>query len=328
MPNPEHDPALPWPEDPEGADPTIHVSGWPDPETAMRRRSPEEPVPPTLEHVLVVYAGTHLGRVFPLLPGINVIGRSPGVDLTLTDEEVSRTHAWVSLRSAPGGCDVILEDKGSTNGTFLNDQLIAGPVRLSPGDRISLGNHVLKLVAMDPLERDFYAVLLDQSTRDPLTGLNNRRSTLEELQNRFDLSQRHNRPLAVIMCDLDHFKRINDTLGHGAGDLVLQEFGQRVKATLRATDLAGRIGGEEFLLILPETDIEGAYLLAERLRVATGDVPFELPAENIQVTCSLGLAPRSLEDRDGGALLARADGALYVAKRGGRNRVVSDPPRP
>jgi diguanylate cyclase (GGDEF)-like protein len=130
------------------------------------------------------------------------------------------------------------------------------------------------------------------------------------------------------MCDLDHFKRINDTLGHGAGDLVLQEFGQRVKATLRATDLAGRIGGEEFLLILPETDLEGAHLLAERLREATGEVPFELPTGNLQVTCSIGLAPRSLEDRDGGALLARADGALYVAKRGGRNRVVSDPPRP
>ena len=328
MSNPDQDPAMPWPEDPDGADPTVHIPGWPDPETAMRRRSPEEPVASPLEHVLVVYAGTHLGRVFPLLPGINVIGRSPGVDLSLADEEVSRTHAWVSLRNLPSGCDVILEDKGSTNGTFLNDQLIAGPVRLTPGDRISLGNHVLKLVAMDPLERDFYAVLLDQSTRDPLTGLNNRRSTLEELQNRFDLSQRHNRPLAVIMCDLDHFKRINDTLGHGAGDLVLQEFGQRVKATLRTTDLAGRIGGEEFLLILPETDMEGAQLLAERLRDGTGEVPFDLPAESIQVTCSLGLATRSLEDRDGGALLARADGALYAAKRGGRNCVVSDPPRP
>ena len=141
-----------------------------------------------------------------------------------------------------------------------------------------MGNHVLKLVAMDPLERAFYAVLLDQSTRDPLTGLNNRRSALEELQSRFDLSQRHNRPLAVIMCDLDHFKQINDTLGHGAGDLVLQEFGQRVKSNLRTTDLAGRIGGEEFLLILPETDMEGALLLAERLRAATGEFAFELPA--------------------------------------------------
>jgi diguanylate cyclase (GGDEF)-like protein len=329
MANTKEGPSLPWPPDPDTPDPdtpdpTVIVPGWPDLETAMRKRSPDEPEPLPSEHVLVVYAGTHLGRVFPLVPGINIIGRSPGVDLPLPDEEVSRTHAWVTLLGPPGN-EVVLEDRGSTNGTFLNDQPIAGPVRLSAGDRISVGNHVLKLVAMDPLERAFYAVLLDQSTRDPLTGLNNRRSTLEELQNRFDLSQRHNRPLAVIMCDLDHFKLINDSRGHGAGDRVLEEFGLRVRTNLRTTDLAGRIGGEEFLLILPETDMEGALLLAERLRAATGEVPFELPPDRLQVTCSLGVAQRSPEDRDGGVLMARADGALYAAKRGGRDRVVSDP---
>jgi diguanylate cyclase (GGDEF)-like protein len=325
MANIKEDQGMPWPQDPDAPDPTVIIPGWPDLETAMRKRAAGEPDPLPPEHVLVVYAGTHLGRVFPLVPGVNVIGRSPGVDLPLPDEEVSRTHAWITLRGAPGN-EVILEDKGSTNGTFLNDQPIAGPTPLTAGDRISVGNHVLKLVAMDPLERAFYAVLLDQSTRDPLTGLNNRRSTLEELQNRFDLSQRHNRPLAVIMCDLDHFKLINDTRGHGAGDRVLEEFGQRVRNNLRTTDLAGRIGGEEFLLILPETDMEGALLLAERLRAATADLPFELPPESLRVTCSLGVAQRSAEDRDGGALMARADGALYAAKRGGRNQVVSDPP--
>ena len=321
---PKEPQGAPWPEDPEAADPTIVVQGWPDLETALRKRVPEDQEPLPSEHVLVVYAGTHLGRVFPLVPGVNVIGRSPGVDLPMPDEEVSRTHAWITLKGAPGN-ELILEDRGSTNGTYLNDQLITGPVRLTAGDRISVGNHVLKLVAMDPLERAFYAILLDQTTKDPLTGLNNRRSALEELQNRFDLSDRHNRPLAVIMCDLDHFKTINDTLGHGAGDLVLEEFGRRVKLNLRATDLAGRIGGEEFLLILPETDMEGALLLAERLRAATGEHGFELGTESLKVTCSLGVAQRTAEDRDGGALLARADGALYAAKRGGRDRVRSDP---
>lgn len=324
MSNPKDEPGLPWPQDPDAPEPTVVVPGWPDLETTMRKRLPEDQEPPPSEHVLVVYAGTHLGRVFPLAPGINVIGRSPGVDLPLPDDEVSRTHAWVTLRGVPGN-EVVLEDKGSTNGTFLNDQLLTGPALLASGDRISIGNHVLKLVAMDPLERTFYAVLLDQTTRDPLTGLNNRRSTLEELQNRFDLSQRHNRPLAVIMCDLDHFKLINDTLGHGAGDIVLEEFGQRVKNNLRTSDLAGRIGGEEFLLILPETDMDGALLLAERLRAATSEFLFDLAPESLRVTCSLGVAQRAPEDRDGGALLARADGALYAAKRGGRDRVVSDP---
>ena len=324
-PHPKDETGPPWPPDPDATEPTVVVHGWPDLETAMRKRTPEDQELQPVEHVLVVYAGSHLGRVFPLSPGINVIGRSPGVDLPLPDEEVSRVHAWITLRGAPGN-EVVLEDKGSTNGTFLNDELVTGATPLAAGDRISVGNHVLKLVAMDPLERSFYAVLLDQTIRDPLTGLNNRRSTLEELQNRFDLSQRHHRPLAVIMCDLDHFKLINDTLGHGAGDMVLEEFGRRVRGSLRATDLAGRIGGEEFLLVLPETELEGAMLLAERLRTATGEHLFELPPERLRVTCSLGVAQRQGEDRNGGVLLARADGALYAAKRAGRDRVVSDPP--
>jgi diguanylate cyclase (GGDEF)-like protein len=325
MSSTKEDQAAPWPPDPDAPDPTVVVQGMPELETALRKRAQDEPEPAPAEHVLVVYAGTHLGRVFPLASGVNVIGRSPGVDLPLPDEEVSRTHARVTLRGAPGN-EVILEDCESTNGTYLNDQLVTGPVQLTAGDRIGVGNHVLKLVAMDPLERSFYAVLLDQSTRDPLTGLNNRRSTLEELQQRFELSDRHHRPLSVIMCDLDHFKLINDSLGHGAGDMVLEEFGQRVRSSLRTTDLAGRIGGEEFLLILPETDLEGARLLAERLRTATGEIPFELPPASIKVTCSLGVAQRTGEDRNGGALMARADGALYAAKRDGRDRVQCDPP--
>ncbi len=177
---------------------------------------------------------------------------------------------------------------------------------------------------MDAMERAFHAVLLDQSTKDTLTGLGNRRTALEELQRRFDLSRRHHRPLSIIMCDLDHFKRINDTLGHLAGDQVLRDFGQRVINGLRTTDVAGRIGGEEFLLVLPETDLEGALLLAERLRAATGDSPFLLPSGALPVTCSLGVAERREEDRDGGSLMGRADGALYLAKRGGRNKVVAD----
>lgn len=322
MARPHEDPAGPWPEDPDAPAPTLPVTGWPDFETAMRQRAPGEAEAQACEHVVVVYAGTHLGRVFPLVPGVNLLGRAPNVDIALVDEEVSRTHAGLTLTQGPGGAQVFLEDRGSTNGTFVNGQPVAGQVRLVAGDRIALGNHVLKLVIMDPLERAFHAVLLDQSTRDTLTGLGNRRTTLEELQSRFELSRRHNRPLALVMCDLDHFKQINDTLGHGAGDLVLTEFGERVRRNLRTTDLAGRIGGEEFLLVLPETDMEGALLLAERLRAATGEFSFDLPTGPLRVTCSLGVAQRSMDDRDGGALMARADGALYVAKRHGRNQVV------
>jgi len=324
MAKPAEQPGKDWTEEVDAPDPTVPVSGWPDFETALRKRFPGESGPVPCEYVVVVYAGAHLGRVFPLVSGPNVIGRSPQVDIALLDEEVSRTHAVITLTQGPAGDQVVLEDKGSTNGTFLNGKPLSGTTPMAPGDRIALGGHVLKLVAMDAMERAFHAVLLDQSSKDTLTGLGNRRTALEELQRRFDLSRRHRRPLSLVMCDLDYFKRINDTLGHLAGDSVLRGFGERVNHGLRTTDVAGRIGGEEFLLVLPETDMEGALLLAERLRAATAEVPFELPSGPLTVTCSLGVAERREEDRDGGALMGRADGALYLAKRSGRNKVVAD----
>jgi len=318
-----HIPGWPPPEDPEAAFPTLPAEAWEDFETALRKRSVEEQLPLPSEWALVVYAGSQLGRVFPLRPGFNVLGRSPQVDLPLLDEEVSRQHARLSVEARGDQVEIILEDLGSTNGTFVNGSSVMGPCILGAGDRISLGTHVLKLVAMDPLERQFHATLLDQSTRDPLTGLANRGSTLADLQARFELSHRHNRPMSIIMVDLDFFKKINDSFGHRAGDRVLKAFGERVLQKLRGTDIAGRIGGEEFLIILPETELEGALQLGERLRAAIADPPMEWEGRALTVTCSLGVAERSPEDRDGGALLGRADAALYGAKHHGRNRVVS-----
>jgi len=321
---PPQQPQPDWPEGMDQSDLTMQLPGTGDFETALRKRRVQELEPKPLEWALVVYAGLNLGRVFVLGQGDSIIGRSTQAQITLLDDEVSRSHA--RLRLGPGrdgGSELILEDLRSTNGTFINGRPLEGPCVLLSGDRINIGTHVLKLVAMDGLERSFHETLLDQSTRDPLTGLGNRGATISELQNRFDLSRRHERPLSVIMCDLDHFKDINDTYGHGAGDVVLAAFGERVRLNLRGTDLAGRIGGEEFLLILPETDMEGALLLAERLRSAVGDNPYPLSTGPIRVTCSLGVAERIVDDRDGGSLLGRVDGALYLAKRQGRNLVVA-----
>jgi diguanylate cyclase (GGDEF)-like protein len=292
-------------------------------ETTLRKRRPDEAGNQPGEWALVVYSGANLGRVFPLVPGDNVIGRSPQVGITLLDEEVSRLHSCLRMETERGQVRrIVLEDLKSTNGTFLNGRPLLRPAELAAGDRVAVGSHILKLIAMDPLERAFHETLLDQSTRDPLTGLGNRAATLAELQSRFDLSRRHGRPISLIMCDLDHFKQINDQYGHGAGDIVLAGFGERVRQNLRGTDLAGRIGGEEFLLVLPETDLEGAMLLAERLRASLSDTPHVLPDGAIQVTCSLGVAQWIPEDKNAGALMGRADQALYAAKREGRNRVV------
>lgn len=276
----------------------------------------DDPIVPS-EWALVTYAGGALGRIFSLRPGDSLIGRAPDVQVALLDGEVSRHHA----RIAVAGGQVRLEDLGSTNGTLVNGERSGEIVTLRAGDRLTIGGHVLKLVAMDPLERAFHETLLDLSTKDPLTGLANRTRTLGEFQTRFGLSVRYGRPLSVMMCDLDHFKQINDTHGHGAGDFVLQVFGERLRASLREADLAGRIGGEEFLVILPETDLSGAQPFAERFRKAIATVPVPLPGSGLEVTCSLGIAERVPGDLDAGHMLARADAGLYRAKVEGRNRV-------
>ncbi|MFN7957969.1 MAG: GGDEF domain-containing protein [Holophagaceae bacterium] len=283
----------------------------------VRTKGEVEALAAPAEWALVAYAGAALGRVFPLAAGEVIVGRAPESGVPLLDSEVSRQHA--RFRAEEGR--VWVEDLDSTNGTRVNGALVRGPAELRPGDRIAIGAHVLKLVFLDPLERAFHETLLDLSTKDPLTGLSNRSSTLAELQNRFGLSQRYGRPLSVVVCDLDHFKQVNDTYGHGGGDFVLRTFGERLAATLREADLAGRIGGEEFLMVLPETDLSGARPFAERLRRSIAGTPIALASGGLSVTCSLGIAERIAEDQNAGQLLARADAALYRAKGGGRNQV-------
>jgi diguanylate cyclase (GGDEF)-like protein len=291
--------------------------GFPEMPTMVRTKAESDALQSPAEWALVAYAGAALGRVFPLIRGEVIVGRAPKSGVALLDGEVSRHHVRIQVEEGR----VQVEDLGSTNGTRVNGVLLRGQVDLRAGDRLAIGGHVLKLVFLDPLERAFHETLLDLSTKDPLTGLANRGSALAELQNRFGLSLRYDRPLSVVVCDLDHFKRVNDTYGHGAGDFVLNTFGERLLMTLREADLAGRIGGEEFLMVLPETDLSGARPFAERLLKAIASMPIPLPSGGLTLTCSLGIAERTATDLEAGQLLARADAALYRAKAEGRNRV-------
>ncbi len=291
--------------------------GFPEVPTVVRTKAESDALQHPAEWALVVYAGATLGRVFPLDPGEVIVGRAPKAGVALPDGEVSRQHARLLVEEGR----VQVEDLDSTNGTRLNGELLRGLTELHPGDRLAIGAHVLKLVFLDPLERIFHETLLDLSTKDPLTGLANRGSVLAEFQNRFGLSLRYDRPLSVVVCDLDFFKQVNDTHGHGAGDFVLRTFGERLMASLREADLAGRIGGEEFLIVLPETDLSGARPFAARLLKAIASTPIPLPSGGITLTCSLGIAERTAVDLEAGQLLARADAALYRAKAGGRDRV-------
>lgn len=166
-----------------------------------------------------------------------------------------------------------------------------------------------------------------EATHDGLTGLLNRSSILEVLENELARSRRESRPISVLMLDLDRFKEVNDTRGHQAGDAVLRDTGVRMKSSIRRYDSLGRYGGEEFLFVLPGSAGDDAVKEAERIRTVIEAAPFEVFGEQVRVTCSIGLASCGPYDvQTSGTLLHRADDALYLAKNGGRNRVVSSNP--
>jgi diguanylate cyclase (GGDEF)-like protein len=167
--------------------------------------------------------------------------------------------------------------------------------------------------------------LKELATRDELTGLGNRRYLMERGAQLLGLARRHGRPFAVLMLDLDHFKAVNDRYGHAAGDDVLRFLGAAVTLQLRATDVAARSGGEEFVMLLPETRLSEAVATAERVRVAVAStpVPTDEAPEPIAIAVSIGVAALDASCASLEELLGRADAALYEAKRTGRNRVCA-----
>ncbi len=167
--------------------------------------------------------------------------------------------------------------------------------------------------------------LVELSQTDDLTGLTNRRHFLAQAEATLALSQRYQHGFSVLMLDVDHFKRINDQFGHAAGDTVLQKFAQVMGAVVRKTDLTARLGGEEFAIILPESTMNDALILAERIRTNIAAERFSYASEVFDVTVSIGLACYQPDDVAFERMLARADKALYRAKALGRNRIEVAP---
>ncbi len=167
---------------------------------------------------------------------------------------------------------------------------------------------------------------VEMAIRDGLTGLNNRRYFDSHLESAFDKAQSGGKPLSVLIVDIDHFKQVNDVHGHEAGDDVLREFAKRIGKNVRNLDMACRYGGEEFVLLMPETDIELACIVAERMRREIAAHPFIIDGgtKQINITVSVGAACIDGNSDSKKALMKRADDALYSAKRNGRNQVVSD----
>ncbi len=167
---------------------------------------------------------------------------------------------------------------------------------------------------------------LEMAITDQLTGLHNRRYMERHLANLISSAARTGKPLAFLIMDIDYFKLVNDTHGHDIGDEVLRDFSARIGANVRGIDLACRYGGEEFVVVMPDTDISFAYMVAERLRRSVESAPFLISRDpkKLNVTISIGIAASEGDADTAEALLHRADQALYRAKRDGRNRVVAD----
>ncbi|MCW5681884.1 MAG: PleD family two-component system response regulator [Xanthobacteraceae bacterium] len=174
--------------------------------------------------------------------------------------------------------------------------------------------------------RDSVQTSMELAVTDPLTGLYNRRYMEGHVGTLVDRSAARGKSLSVLLLDIDYFKSINDGYGHDAGDDVLRDFSDRLRACIRGIDLACRYGGEEFVVVMPDTDIGVATMVAERIRrrVAGDMFPIHRGAKSIEVTISIGIAARATTEDTAAMILKRADEALYRAKRDGRNRVVAD----
>jgi two-component system cell cycle response regulator len=272
------------------------------------------------QYILTVVAGPQTGFARVIDGGELVLGRGYGSDLLLVDQGLSRRHCrvWKS------GDEMRIEDLGSSNGTFVDGEMVLGPRRLPEGARIHMGRHtLLTLSRQDPLEHEAARQLFETSMRDPLTDLYNRRFFDQRLREEFAFASRHHTSLSVILLDLDHFKRVNDTWGHPAGDEVLREVGGLVRGCFRREDVAFRLGGEEFAVVVRSESHEGACAAAERIRRTLEDARVSWEGEEIRFTGSAGVATATPGEmlESASALLAAADRALYRAKAGGRNRV-------
>lgn len=266
---------------------------------------------------LVVIYGEELGRKFDLEEGKLNIGRSSKSDIQIDHDSVSRQHVRITVIDGQAQ----IEDVGSTNGTFLNDESLEGKVQLRNNDLIKVGRTVFKFIAHNNIEAAYHDEIYRLTTVDGLTQINNRRFFDEAIEREISRSRRYNRTLSLVLIDVDHFKRINDTFGHLAGDAVLKEVASAIKKRIRKEDLLARYGGEEFAVLTPEVDMKGALAMAEKVRKVVEKHEFSFDDEIIPVTISCGVSTLGKKSDGAEALVQRADEKLYEAKEAGRNQV-------
>lgn len=277
---------------------------------------------------LIQYNGAKTGCRYPLPESQSVIGRDPENIVFVAEPSISRRHAAVHQ----SGIVFELEDLGSLNGTFLNDNKVTGRASIRDGDMIRLGTILFKFYAQDSMEALFTDKIYRAGTIDAGTQIFNKRYLLDALESEVKLAKLYKKPLSIIYYDLDFFKKVNDTYGHGGGDFVLKESSAVVKGCIRKDDVLGRYGGEEFVVVLPNTDQKTATDLAERIRHTIENHVFNIDVETSgggrkmiphKQTMSLGVSQLSGDAMTFETLLESADKKLFHSKQTGRNKVTS-----
>lgn len=263
--------------------------------------------------------GPDIGKRVPLLNTQYIVGRDSEAGFVVSRSSVSRQHA--RLYTDDDGSWWV-EDLNSTNGTFVNETRVRAQM-LTDADQVRFGDAIYKFLSGSNIESAYHEAIHNMAIQDGMTGIHNKRYFMEFLEREIAVCTRHGHPLTLVMFDVDHFKKINDSKGHLAGDAVLKDLAGRIKPRIRREDLFARYGGEEFACVLPSTALPGGIVFAEHLRTLIEERPTTFDNAPIPFTISLGVTTLHRETGvDPSMLIKRADENLYAAKRGGRNRVV------
>ena len=270
--------------------------------------------------LVLIYGLRDIGRRWMLETPTLLIGRDPACDVQADLPNVSRKHC--ELRRAPAGGHVLV-DLGSTNGTYVDKTEVRGAKELVGGELVSVGSAIFKYLSGTTLEAQFHDTIYRLAIIDGLTQVYNKRYLLEFVDRELARAQRYGRELSLMMIDVDHFKKINDTFGHIAGDHVLREVAGAVATMVRREECFARYGGEEFALVQPEAAPDKVRVFAEKIRAAIAERKVQFEGREIVVTASIGVARIGSGTPDVPSFLAAADQKLYEAKRSGRNKLVT-----
>lgn len=268
---------------------------------------------------LIVLVGRETGQVVKINQESMTIGRGEDATYAANDPSVSRLHARIDVK----GRIYTITDLQSTNGTFVNGQRVT-TAQLKEGDKVRLGtSFTVKFTFQDELDSQMQRHLYESATLDFLTQVHNKRYFLDQLSTEFLYAKRQKSVFSLAIMDVDFFKKINDTMGHPAGDYVLKTLAGGIRKAIRKEDVFARYGGEEFVALLRNINEQQGLLFGDRMRQAIAKGQFVFKDQPIAVTISMGVATHngSTQYADPDAMIQAADDFLYMAKRSGRNQV-------